>query len=386
MYKPTKTKLSDNSYTILNTIRQNTGGEFMSMTPLVKNPEDLKSYGLYVTGGGNSIETFMNALANRIISVESYIKSYENQLKVFKRGKLEYGETIENVWTSLVDPEGYTSHTDTPGDVYKQNIPDALVTFHPVNSRLVYETTTTDADLSTAFLSASGVNSLISKIVTQLYNSAEWDEYIMFKYVIARAILANEKSTVTAAAALTKDNSNDLVSSFREYSNNLQFMDTAYNPAGVATVSKNNDQICLISSKASAIIDVNSLAAAFNLTYRDFLGQRVLVNRFDFTEGEHARLVKMMNENVAKGTIPEWTDFTEAENKKLAAINGAIIDRDFFMIFDRLYQSNAIYDELHLSTNTRLHTWKIYSYNPFANCVFFADPQAAAAKASTVKP
>ena len=95
----------------------------------------------------------------------------------------------------------------------------------------------------------------------------------------------------------------------------------------------------------------------------------------------------MMNENVAKGTIPEWTDFTEEENKKLAAINGAIIDRDFFMIFDRLYQSNAIYDELHLSTNTRLHTWKIYSYNPFANCVFFADPQAAkAAKAASNKP
>lgn len=386
MHKPTKTKLSDSSYTILNTIRHNTGGEFISMTPLVKNPDDLKSYGLYVTGGGNSIETFMNALANRVISVESYIKSYENQLKVFKRGKLEKGETIENVWTNLVDPEGYTSHTDTPGDVYKQNIPDALVTFHPVNSRLVYETTTSDDDLSTAFLSDSGVNSLISKIVTQLYNSAEWDEYIMFKYVIARAILANEGSIVTAAAALTKDNANDLVSSFREYSNNLQFMDTAYNPAGVATVSKNNDQICLISSKASAIIDVNSLATAFNLTYRDFLGQRVLVNRFDFTEGEHARLVKMMNENVAKGTIPEWTDFTEAENKKLAAINGAIIDRDFFMIFDRLYQSKAIYDELHLSTNTRLHIWKIYSYNPFANCVFFADPQTAGAKASLEKP
>ena len=80
-----------------------------------------------------------------------------------------------------------------------------------------------------------------------------------------------------------------------------------------------------------------------------------------------------MEETVAQGLIPGYTPFTDAEKATLASIVGATIDEDFFMIFDKLYQVNAQFDAKHLNTNNFLHNWKIYSYNPFANSVFFSD-------------
>ena len=78
-----------------------------------------------------------------------------------------------------------------------------------------------------------------------------------------------------------------------------------------------------------------------------------------------------MQETVAQGLVPNYTPFTEQEVATLESIIGATIDEDFFMIFDKLYQVNAVFDAKHLNTNNYLHNWKIYSYNPFANSVFF---------------
>ena len=80
-----------------------------------------------------------------------------------------------------------------------------------------------------------------------------------------------------------------------------------------------------------------------------------------------------MNETAQAGLIPGYTEFTAEEIAKLEGVVGATIDRDFFMIFDKLYQMTSIFDQKHLNTNTFLHAWKVLSYNPFANSVFFEE-------------
>ena len=138
MYKPQNTVLSADSYTILNTIREQVGGEFKAHTPLVEDAESAKAYGLYVCGSGDARNSFMNSLINRIAQVICLVRSYQNSLKEFKRGMLGPGEMVENVWVGLVLPEGWTQNPANPGDVYKTNNPENQATFHPVNSKLVY--------------------------------------------------------------------------------------------------------------------------------------------------------------------------------------------------------------------------------------------------------
>ena len=375
MYTPQNTTLSNDSYAILNAIRNSIGGEFRANTPLVASSEDVKAYGLYVTGGGDARNSFMSTLINRIAQVMCLVRAYENPLKRFKKGILGPGETVENVWVGLVTPEGWTQSPANPGDVYRVNNPESQVTFHPVNSKLVYEITTNDSELSLAFTSDTGVYDLVSRIVQRLTDSAEWDEYIMMKYVIARALLANANS-VKRVATLNAANSDSIISSMKAVSNNMRFMMTDYNVAGVPTHSPIDKQVFFLTADASAILDVASLAKAYNLSYVDFIGQQQMINSFAFTEAEQDRLDEIMEETVEQGLVPGYTPFTEAEVAKLESIVGATLDEDFFMIFDKLYQVNAVFDAKHLNTNNFLHNWKIYSYNPFANSVFFSDAQA----------
>ena len=370
MYKPQNTTLSNDSYAILNAIRNSIGGEFRANTPLVENADDVKAYGLYVTGGGDARNSFMSTLINRIAKVLCLVRSYENPLKRYKKGILGPGETVENVWVGLVTPEGWTQSPVNPGDVYRVNNPDSQVTFHPVNSKLVYEITTNDTELSLAFTSEQGVYDLVAKIVQRLTDSSEWDEYIMMKYVIARALLANANS-VKNVATLNAANSDSIISDMKAVSNNMRFMATDYNVAGVPTHSPIDSQIFFLTANASAVLDVASLAKAYNLSYVDFIGQQQMVNSFAFTDAEQERLDAIMDETVAQGLVPNYTPFTEQEVATLESIIGATLDEDFFMIFDKLYQVNAVFDAKHLNTNNFLHNWKIYSYNPFANSVFF---------------
>lgn len=372
MYKPKNTKLSTESYAILNAIRNEIGGEFRQMTPLVKDDGDLKAYGLYVTGSGDARNAFMTSLINRIADQWCKIRNYENSLKRFKKGMLGPGEMIENIWVGLVMPEGYTQSPTNPGDVYKTNNPENQVTFHPVNSKLVYEITTNDSELSMAFVSDGAMYDLVARIVGRLTDSAEWDEYIMTKYVLARAALAN-KASIRKVSALAAANTDDIVTSMKEISNDMRFMNTDYNVANVPTHTPVNDQVFFMTAKSSAMIDVNSLASAYNLSYKEFLGQQEMINTFSFTAAEVERLNKIMEETAAQGLVPGYTPFTSEELEALTHIVAATVDEEFFMIFDKLYQTTAVFDQKHLNTNTYLHAWKVYSYNPFANSIFFTD-------------
>lgn len=374
MYTPKNTVLSEDSYAILNAIRNEVGGMFRANTPLVHTAEDAKAYGLFVTGSGDARNAFMGALINRIAQVVMFSRSYRNKLARYKKGMLEFGEVVENVWVQLVSPEGYSPVPDSPGDLFKQNVPDSLVTFHPVNCKLVYEVTTNDSELSMAFTTSSGLYDFVSRIMQRLTDSDEWDSELLERYVLARAILDND-NLITQVPALTKDNSDSIIATMKGASNAMRFMDTSYNVEGVPTHSPIENQIFFLTAEASATIDVFSLAKAYNLSYEQFLGQQDMIRSFGFNEAEKKRLDTIMNATLAQGIIPNYTPFTEDELKKLNAIVGAIIDEDFFMIFDRLYRVDAApYDSLHLSQNTFLHHWSVNSYNPFANARFFSVP------------
>lgn len=374
MYTPKNTVLSEDSYAILNAIRNEVGGMFRANTPLVHTTEDAKAYGLFVTGSGDARNAFMGALINRIAQVVMFSRSYRNKLARYKKGMLEFGEVVENVWVQLVSPEGYKPVPDSPGDLFKQNVPDSKVTFHPVNCKLVYEVTTNDSELSMAFTTSSGLYDFVSRIMQRLTDSDEWDSELLERYVLARAILDNE-NLITQVPALTKDNSDSIIATMKGASNAMRFMDTSYNVEGVPTHSPIENQIFFLTAEASATIDVFSLAKAYNLSYEQFLGQQDMIRSFGFNEAEKKRLDTIMNATLAQGIIPNYTPFTEDELKKLNAIVGAIIDEDFFMIFDRMYRVDAApYDSLHLSQNTFLHHWSVNSYNPFANARFFSVP------------
>lgn len=102
---------------------------------------------------------------------------------MLKKGMLDYGETIEEVYTSLAKAKIYDPES-AETDFMKREMPDVQSIFHKIDYKNLFKVTVQRRDLERAFLSADGVYNLVSDIVSSLYSGMEYDEFITMKQLI----------------------------------------------------------------------------------------------------------------------------------------------------------------------------------------------------------
>lgn len=360
--KPDIKKMTATAPQVLNTLRNDIGGEYATAVPEATNTTaSIRAIGDVINSYQPYQNAFLHALVNRIGMVLITSKLYSNPWAMFKKGMLEYGETIEEIFVNLVQP-----HTFDPAlaenNIFKREIPDVRAAFHTLNYQKFYKTTVSNDQLRQAFLSWTGITDLIGKIIDALYTSANYDEFIMMKYLIARLLLDGKIAQVPVQA-LTAENAKSFVTTVKGMSNKLEFMSTAYNMAGVSTYTDKRDQIIILNSEADATIDVEVLASAFNLDKAEFMGQRVLVDSFGALDKD--RLTELMNND------PAFKYPTDEEIQILDAIPIVVLDRNFLMIFDNFQNMTEQYNGEGLYWNYWYHTWKTFSASPFNNAIAY---------------
>ena len=99
---------------------------------------------------------FIDALVNRIGDVVIKSKTWTNPLAQFKRGMMQYGETIEELATTLIQAKRYDPNK-CYDDVFACNPPDVMSNFHSINRQDMYEITINDMLLRRAFLTDYGL-------------------------------------------------------------------------------------------------------------------------------------------------------------------------------------------------------------------------------------
>ena len=262
---------------------------------------------------------FLNALVNRIGRVIILSRLYENPWAMFKKGLLEYGETIEEIYVNLAKPFTFDPQ-NAETTLFKREIPDVRAAFHILNYQKFYKNTVSNDQLRQAFLSWQGISDLIGRIVDAMYTAANQDEFLTMKYMLCRAAL-NGNMTAVNTPAVAAANMHSLAAQFKSYSNQLEFLSADYNAAGVDNYATKDEQYLILSADADAIMDVEVLASAFNMGKAEFLGHRVLINTFRPSAGEIAR----MNLLFADDTSGNYKAFTEAELETLGTITGAFM-------------------------------------------------------------
>lgn len=376
---PTKPKiktLTNSSIDVLNAIRNSATVNYQNYVPIAtSDPDNIREIGSIIMDMPQLQNEFLSALVNRIGRVILTSKMYSNPWEMFKKGMLEYGETIEEIFVNIAKPFQYDPEV-AETDVYKREIPDVRSAFHVMNYQKFYKATIQQEQLRQAFLSADGISQLIAGIVDQMYTAANYDEFLTMKYLLAKKILAGQFHPVTVDA-LTAANSNAVTTTIKETSNMMVFPSTEYNPAGVFQHTDYNDQYLIVSAKAKAIIDVNTLAAAFNMDKADFMGHVVTIDSFGSLD--IARL------NVLFADDPTYTEIGSAELEALAAIPAVSVGRDWFMVYDNLMQFTENYNGQGLYWNYFYHVWKIFSSSPFENAVVYV-PETPGVTSVTVSP
>lgn len=356
---PKAQTLNASSVDILNAIRNSASTNYRDFVPTAKNtPESIRRIGEIIMQYTPLQNEFLNALVNRIARVIITSKMYSNPLSMFKKGFIHFGETIEEIFVNIANPHQYDVE-ESENKVFAREIPDVRAAFHTLNYKKFYKQTIQNKDLNQAFLSWDGITDLISKIVNGMYTAANYDEFVTTKYMLANAILDGRLSAITVDA----NDAKGAVTKIKGVSNALTFMSNNYNVAGVQTFTDKSDQYLLVNSQFDSEIDVEVLASAFNMSKAEFMGHRILIDGFGTLDV--ARLNALFKDD------PNYKEPSQDTLTALNAIPAVLVDKNFFMIFDKMYEFTENYNGQGLYWNYFYHTWKTFSMSPFANALVF---------------
>lgn len=375
--KPKIRTLTTSAADILNVIRNNASVDYRNYVPKAdaNDVESIRTIGAIIMDYPALQNEFLNALVNRIGRVMLTSKMYSNPIAFFKKGVLEYGESIEEIFVNIAKVQEFNPEI-AEQEVFKRVVPDVRAAFHIMNYQKFYKATVTQEQLKQAFLSWDGVTDLIARIVDSMYTGANYDEFLVMKYLLARHILDGRVYPVTVPT-VTAENAKAIITTVKGVSNKLTFMNSDYNPAAVRTFTEKSDQYMIVNSVFDATMDVNVLASAFNMDKAEFLGHRVLIDGFG--DLDVARLGEIFAGD------PTYNEPSKDELAALNAIPAVIVDKDWFMVFDMLTQFTEQYNGQGLYWNYFYHVWKTFSVSPFANSVLFV-PGTPSVTSVTVSP
>ena len=376
MITPVVSQLNANAAGIMNVIRNEASPEYRQAVPTVEQTvESIKAAGTAIMAFQPRMNEFVN-IANRIAVVAVTSKMYENPWAFMKKGTVEFGETVEEIFVNMVKAEPYDA-PNSPSNVFKRRLPDVRTMFHAMDLQTKYVVTISYQQLKQAFLSANGVVSLIQDIIRQVYTAARYDEFIMMKYTFAQMYLSGSVNVQGYTPITDASTSTAFVKSVKKLTGKFGFMSSEYNIAGVPNYSLPEDIYCVMTTDTAANVDVDVLANAFNLDKVTFIGRQVLVDSFSFNNGELDRLDMLLAKD------PNYTRPSSDDLTALSSIGAIICDRNFPQFYDNLDMYTEQYNADGLSWNEFYHVWRTYSASPFSNVVYMSSKEMGTVTIST---
>lgn len=364
--------LNASTIDILNVIRQNASYDYQQNVPKVTTVNDIPKVGEIIYGTPAFANQFINALVNRIAIVRVQSATFNNPYSMLKKGYIEYGETVEDIFVSIAKAVDFNVEK-AAGREFQRTIPDVRSAFHTMNWRVMYPVTIQDEDLRQAFLSIDGVQNLIAKIVDSVYTAAEYDEFLLFKYLLVKAISHGKMfpNSIGAGTDLS-----EAAVQFRGISNLLPFIASDYNEAAVKTNTPKDRQVIFMDALFNAQFDVNVLASAFNMDKADFMGRLFIIDNWTDFDNERFEVIRAYSDNIDKVTAEELA--------LLADVKAVILDENWFQVYDNNNKFTEKYVASGLYWNYFYHTWKTVSNSPFANAVVFVTSTAGIALPASI--
>lgn len=354
------TQLNARTIDIINTIRANASAEYQSLVPVVEVEKDIPKVGDVLMGYPAMANQFVSALINRIALVKVKSATFNNAYAELKKGYLEFGETVEEVFVQIAKAREFSAEKAEQRE-FKRSLPDVRTAFHTMNWKVQYPITIQNEDLRMAFTSFTGVEDLIARIVDSVYTAAEYDEYLLFKYLIIKGVTAGKMYPIEFDGSDIKN----AAKSFRGMSNQLTFMDTKYNAEGVHTTTPKADQYIFMDSQFNAEYDVDVLASAFNMDKATFMGKLKLIDSFTTFDNDRFSVIR------ESSTMLE--EVTDDELALMTDVKAVLVDGEWFQVYDNLSAMTEKYVANGLYWNYFYNVWKTVSYSPFSNALVFVD-------------
>lgn len=337
----------------LNAVRKNSGSDYRERIPEATQAnltETVNSLWDYLPGR-NIVQ---DALVNQLGMVIFRNTLWQNPLSQFKIGMMEEGETIEEVMVGLLEAIDYDFDRDElEKEIFGDHPIEVQTSFHKRNRKDRYKFTLNIPGLRTALL-GNQLGSYMNGVMSAPQTSDQWDEFLLMMQLFAEfdkseAFFNVNVPDVSDQASDSAD-SRFLLRRLREFSNTLPFISRLYNPAGMPVAARPDELVLFTTAASDAAMDVEALAAAFNIGKAEF-GSRKIV-------------------------LPQ-------DNFGIDGVQAILTTDKFFVVADNLIQTTSQFNPAKLTTNYWLHHWQVISASRFAPLVMFNSQRESTVISST---
>lgn len=338
------------TYDIVNAIR-NSSPAFQQYVPLA-SVDNITQVGQGILVSQTLQNDFITALIDRIGLVVVKHVSLQNPLKMFKKGFLPQGRTIEEIFTDITKGQKYDPD-DAESTLFKRTIPNVKTLFHERNRQDFYTQTVTDEQLRSAFVSWNAFENFVASIITAIYNSAEVEEFEYMKLVIDNYFANGLFTVIKIADPVDATSAAQFIKTARATATKLCLPNGSrdYNALAVRTRSEMDDLYLIMDADLNAEVDVDVLAKAFNMDRATFLGHSLIIDGFAST-----------------------------------GLKAVMVDKNWFMVYDQLLKMETVRNSKGLYWNYFLHVWQVLSASRFANAVAFVTGTVPAVTSVIIDP
>lgn len=353
---------------------------------------NIKNIQEVIIDDGNLYNEFLSTLIDRIGKTLFRDSLIRNRLAWTYTDSVEYGRFIQEIGVQLL--KGYDYEMPDNGeslDPFNVLKPDVIQAVYQTNSRRVYQVTINVDLVKRAFTSSTGVDSLISSIVSQLVKSADIDRWLSIKETFHLFITGGSKNPniamlptqkVQVAGYDTKDNAVATITKISEVMTDMGFPRNIYNECGLTHMLNPSDLVLFIRQEALNYIDKNVLAFAFNKGNLSFGDGSIKIEPMDdfggiyttdsvdtkvsptySTDGKTDGMVT----GFGGGVTPETAKYGDPH----ANVVAVLCDKRRLMVVNNNMRQEVIWNPKGLYTNYFQHDWNTFTQSAMCNAVVF---------------
>lgn len=320
-------------------------------------------------GYNGGYNPFLTNLVNVIGVQVAWFREFTSNLSVLKRGKLDIGDVVEEIVNDLPDVHVY-SPAIAETQVERREIPKVYALYHRVNMQRFYKQSIEREEASRAFKSWAALGRLANNIISGMYSAMEMDDKALMLYTMAQAAIDGAFTPVVVEDVSTADGANSFLKQLRTVSDNMDTDETRlYNALGIYTNTPKAKQVLITTNEVKNTVDVDTLAAVFNMERADWYGRQI--STMSFSNFDWDRMTAMFTNPETGVVSTSFHKFTATEIGYLDTIQGLLFDELWFADWERLLEAYTRFNEQGIYMNNWLHKWDIFSYNLGANAVAF---------------
>ena len=315
-------------------LRNNPG--FADRLPEVTQ-DNIKEYGEALLSWQPTQNEFIDTLVNLIGRIWIEYRMFTNPLRVLKKGMLEYGDTVEMMYTQVANAHQFDPE-QAETEWMKREIPNVVTAFAKRNYTVFYKATISDDQLRAAFMGWGQLSDFINSVFNSLYSGAEFNEYLTMMQLLEQYGEAGKFGIQVIPEVSDTNTAHEALAAIKALSNKMTFMRSDYNSLGVLTNTPKAKQVLLVDADVDAFLDVQGYATLFNLEPARAQYRKIVVDEFP-------------------GVL------------KTNGVHAILMDEDFYSCWDCLQKFVRDMNGQGLYWQYWAHYWRVLAVCPFANAV-----------------